>query len=194
MVLVTSILPVLAIIYCWTIPESVRWLLAKQREEKVKDILRKVAEMNGKESSGCILENMEIRKDESTVPFTEILKSKVLLTRFALCSCCWLGIFFLYFAFILNSVSLAGDLYLDFTLQTLVEFPGSLLPLFLVDRYGRRSSLSASLFITGVGCFIFIMIPKGKLLLYNTRINDRASIRLDIQPNNITRFVNCNSN
>lgn len=174
MVLVVSILPVLAISYCWTIPESVRWLLATQRQEKAKDIIRKVAKQNGKAFSGCILENMEIRKDESTVPFKEILKSKVLLARFALCSCCWLGVMFLYFGFILNSVSLAGDLYLDFTLQTLVEFPGSLLPLLLVDRYGRRSSLSASLFFTGVGCFIFVMIPKGKLLVYSFPINDKS--------------------
>lgn len=162
MVLVIFSLPVLTITYWWTIPESVRWLLAKRRHEEVKNVLREVAKVNGIGFSDSMLENIETRKDASKVSFKQILKSKVLLTRFVLCCSAWLGVFFLYFGFILNSVSLAGDPYLDFTFQTLVEIPGCILPLWVVDKYGRRSSLSASLFFTGVVCFVFVMIPKGK--------------------------------
>lgn len=160
--LVIFSLPVLTITYWWTIPESIRWLLAKRRQEDAKNLLRKVAKLNSIEFSDRMLENIETRKDESKVSFAQIINSRVLLTRFVLCCSAWLGIFFLYFGFVLNSVSLAGDPYLDFTLQTLVEIPGCILPLCVVDKFGRRSSLSASLFFTAVVCFVFVMIPKGK--------------------------------
>lgn len=160
--LVIFSLPVLTITYWWTIPESIRWLIAKRRQEDVKNVLKKVAKLNGIGFSDSMLENIETRKDETKVSFAQILNSRVMLTRFVLCCCAWLGSFFLYFGFILNSVSLAGDPYLDFTFQTLVEIPGCILPLCVVDKYGRRFPLSASLFFTGVVCFVFVMIPKGK--------------------------------
>jgi MFS transporter, OCT family, solute carrier family 22 (organic cation transporter), member 4/5 len=48
--------PILFIVYYWIIPESARWLMAKNRNRKAFKIIRKVAKNNGKELSQSILE------------------------------------------------------------------------------------------------------------------------------------------
>lgn len=94
-----SIPPILFIFYYWLIPESARWLLAKQRNRKAFKIIRKAAEDNKKEISQGILDrfnennsnNDEREKnlydqstnldDEGVKVYLKLIKSKVLLVR-----------------------------------------------------------------------------------------------------------------
>ena len=58
----------------------------------------------------------------------------------------------LYYGLSLNSTSLAGDIFLNFSLVTLAEMPGYFLAYIGMKFIGRRSTLAASLIIGGLAC------------------------------------------
>lgn len=49
--LLVSAPPLLFVLYYWLVPESVRWLLIKDKTEKAHKIIRKAAKVNGVELS-----------------------------------------------------------------------------------------------------------------------------------------------
>lgn len=51
--------PLLFVMYYWLVPESVRWLLIKQKNEKAQKIIRRAAKVNGVELSEQLLSNFE---------------------------------------------------------------------------------------------------------------------------------------
>lgn len=57
--LLVSAPPLLFVIYAWLVPESVRWLLIKEKNDKAQKIIRKAAKVNGVELSERLLANFE---------------------------------------------------------------------------------------------------------------------------------------
>lgn len=155
--------------YFWITPESIRWNLAKGRIREAQDILRKAASINGKVISEHALEKLSIQDvgetSEKRDPLIKVFKSVPLLLRFVNCCFCWITCTFLFYGLTLNSVSLAGNSYLDFILTSLVEVPAYFACYFVVDRIGRRASQAGSFIITGLACIGFIFVPQSKLFL-----------------------------
>ncbi|XP_026667654.1 solute carrier family 22 member 21-like isoform X2 [Ceratina calcarata] len=166
---------VLAILLPILIPESVRWLLANGKHEKVESIYRKMARINGMqitdEAVGAFKEmNMvKLEKTEQVIapkkksPVMEVLKSSVILTRLLVCSFCWLTNTFVYYGLSLNSVAFAGDKYVNFILVAVVEIPAYFLTWFLTDYIGRKATLSSSFLLSGVFCLAIQFVPSGTL-------------------------------
>ena len=69
-----------------------------------------------------------------------------------------------YYGLALNSGDLGGDLFLNFFLQTIMDIPGRLAVLLLVDRIGRKPIQVGSMVIGGIACLstIFTVIFGGK--------------------------------
>lgn len=155
-------MPLLLVFYVWLIPESVRWLLSKERYSDATSILRSAAKTNKKDISADILEKLTVRERHTTTGIANLVKSKILLFRFVLCSFCWITCTFLFYGISLNSVSLAGNSYLDFTLTSLVEIPAYFFTYLVVDRVGRRAVQSGSFLFTAVSCITFTFISTGK--------------------------------
>ncbi|XP_018334391.1 organic cation transporter protein isoform X2 [Agrilus planipennis] len=159
----------LTVFYYWLIPESVRWLLSQKRYDDAKAILRKAATVNGRTISDETLEklceaseaNNSNSKNEkvSKKLLYEFFKSKTLTLRLLNCCFCWITCAFSFYGLTLNSVSLAGNSYVDFMLSAIVEIPAYLAVYLLVDRLGRRFSLCSSFFITGISCLGVVFIP-----------------------------------
>lgn len=150
--------------YFWITPESIRWNLTKGRIREAQDILRKVASVNGKTISEHALEKLglqEAEEAEKRDPLVKVFKSVPLLLRFINCCFCWITCTFLFYGLTLNSVSLAGNSYLDFILTSLVEIPAYFACYFVVDKIGRRASQAGSFIITGLACIAFIFVPQG---------------------------------
>lgn len=150
--------------YFWITPESIRWNLTKGRIREAQDILRKAASVNGKVISEHALEKLGIEdtgETEKRDPLVKVFKSVPLLLRFINCCFCWITCTFLFYGLTLNSVSLAGNSYLDFILTSLVEVPAYFACYFVVDRIGRRASQAGSFIITGLACIGFIFVPQG---------------------------------
>ncbi|CAK9816999.1 Solute carrier family 22 member 21 [Anthophora plagiata] len=163
----------LAILLPVLIPESVRWLLANGKQEKVESIYRKMARINGlqvsDEAIGAFKElNMvkcekteQMTVTEKKSPVMQILNSSTMITRLAACSFCWLTNTFVYYGLSLNSVAFAGDKYTNFILVAIVEIPAYFLTWFLTDYIGRKATLSSSFLLSGAFCLAIQFVPTG---------------------------------
>lgn len=58
---------------------------------------------------------------------------------------------------------LGGNVYIDFLISGLVEFPAAFLILFTIERIGRRLPFATANFVAGVSCFITAFIPDSEL-------------------------------
>ncbi|CAH0552808.1 unnamed protein product [Brassicogethes aeneus] len=164
----------LIITFIWIVPESVRWSLSKGRIEEAKKTLRKVAKVNHKELSENTLDKLSLMMQDEPIksknPFREVLQSTPIMLRLINCCFCWITCAFLFYGLTLNSVALAGNSYLDFILSAVVEIPAYISCNFIVDRWGRRKTLSWSYILTGAACAGFIFMPPhlewGSLVVY----------------------------
>ncbi|KAE8751502.1 hypothetical protein FOCC_FOCC001749 [Frankliniella occidentalis] len=92
-----------------------------------KGLLGKSRKISREEKSkGCLAEGSTISNLLAT------FKSSRLLVRFINCSYCWMANTFVYYGLSLNSVSMAGNDYLNFILVTLIELPALLAQLWLM--------------------------------------------------------------
>ncbi|XP_050446751.1 organic cation transporter protein-like isoform X2 [Cataglyphis hispanica] len=174
----------LAIFLPLVIPESVRWLLSKGKDDEVKKIYHKMARMNNLQVTDeainifkelNVAENktkseLAIELDERK-PIVQVLHSSVILIRLLVCSFCWVTNTFVFYGLSLNSVAFAGDKYINFILVAVVEVPAFFLTWLLTDCIGRKPTLSGSFLLSGIFCFAIQFVPSGawsygSLLLY----------------------------
>lgn len=59
---------------------------------------------------------------------------------------------------------LGGNVYIDFLISGLVEFPAALLILFTIERFGRRIPFASANIVAGAACFITALIPDSEYL------------------------------
>lgn len=57
--LLVSAPPLIFVLYYWFVPESVRWLLIKEKNDKANKIIRKAARVNGVELSERLLASFD---------------------------------------------------------------------------------------------------------------------------------------
>ncbi|XP_059216864.1 organic cation transporter protein isoform X2 [Stomoxys calcitrans] len=132
--------------------ESVRWLLSQRREDQAISILRRAARINKRKLSNSSLEqlvnlnNSKLEEaKESTYPIRKAFK--MFSWRITNCSFCWFTHTLVALGLSLNSVNLGGNKYNNFMLNGLVQVPGLILPLFIMNSLGRRTSLCGSMLV-----------------------------------------------
>ncbi|KAM7345221.1 organic cation transporter protein isoform 2-T5 [Cochliomyia hominivorax] len=178
-----SIPPLFFIVYYWLVPESVRWLIARNRKEKAGKIIRKAAQINRKELSVTLLANFQsenhletsdnnnyvknnlddikIEKHEIWLAVKEVFKSKTLVFRYTLMLYIWAVNAVVYYGLSLNSTNLSGNKYLNFALVCLIEIPGYTLAWISLNKFGRRLSLTGSLLLCALTCVAGGYITQG---------------------------------
>lgn len=171
----------LFIFYFFFIEESVRWLLSKGRKKEAARIIFKAAAINNKKlSPESIKELSDEPQPEETKNYPEIqqitetsdakkpslalqvLRSKILITRVLICSFWWITVTFIYYGLSINSVSLAGNMYINYILTCLVEIPGYCISVITLDRFGRKGSIMTAFFVCGISLVALPFIPPGK--------------------------------
>lgn len=55
-----------------------------------------------------------------------------------------------------------GNVYIDFLISGLMEFPAAFLILFTIERIGRRLPFAGSNFVAGASCLITAFIPESE--------------------------------
>ncbi|XP_013173627.1 PREDICTED: organic cation transporter protein-like [Papilio xuthus] len=95
----------------------------------------------------------------------QVLKSRVLMTRLCICAFWWVTVTFIYYGLSINSVSLAGNSYINYVLTSLIEIPGYALSVVTLDRFGRKKSIITAYFICGISLFALPFIPKSMVWL-----------------------------
>lgn len=172
----------LFILYIFVLEESVRWLLSVGNKKEAARIIFKAAKINKKKLSPESIKKLTEDETESTPQtLTEkqqyeeqsenerrrslvkrILKSKVMVSRVLICSFWWITVTFIYYGLSINSVTLAGNLYVNYILMSLVEIPGYCLSVITLDRFGRKASIMTAYFICGIALIILPFLPPSK--------------------------------
>ncbi|XP_044739761.1 organic cation transporter protein-like [Chrysoperla carnea] len=173
MVKISTFPALLVVLYGWLIQESIRWLLAKDKIGKANNAIKKMFEGNGV--------TLEMEKYQTSKPktaeyikekqetFTDLFRSCPMVLRILTCMFCWISCVFVFYGITLGSVSIFGNLYLNFMMVALIEIPGNLAALIFSNKIGRKMTLSGSFIIAGLSCVGFTVIPGEswlKLLTY----------------------------
>ncbi|GBP80791.1 hypothetical protein EVAR_54236_1 [Eumeta japonica] len=162
-------------LYWLLLDESPRWLATRGRRADAARVLRKAARWNGIVLDENALASLEKTNESSvettrehtgeTGPWRRLVRSRALMARLALCSCCWAATSFVYYGLTINSVSLSERKHVDFALNMLMEVVASLLLAMALERFGRRKSILTALFACGVVCVLPYFISHGGVSL-----------------------------
>uniref|UniRef100_A0A1A9WB67 Major facilitator superfamily (MFS) profile domain-containing protein n=1 Tax=Glossina brevipalpis TaxID=37001 RepID=A0A1A9WB67_9MUSC len=177
--LTLTIPALLAIINCYFMPESPRWLLAKRRYDKAYRIVFKEKShyhLNNNNNKMTTIENFTVtdKKTDSckTVTLWEKLKTgplkqiielfatgrvrKLILTSyfmFCVTSLC-------YYVTALNAANLAVSRFFYVAITGLVDLPSYLVPAIMLRFTGRKVTTMLLFFFTGLALLMVIVVPE----------------------------------
>lgn len=156
----------LFIFYYFVLVESVRWLLSKGRKKEAAVIIFKAAAANKRQLSPetikllttdipavqpTVKEEKPIADQSRRRPlWLQVVRSRILMTRLVICSFWFISATFIYYGLSINSVSLAGNKYVNYGLTALVEVPGYVISIMTLDRFGRKHPIITAFFVCGV--------------------------------------------
>ncbi|XP_071445792.1 organic cation transporter protein-like [Hetaerina americana] len=167
-----GMLSALFISYWWVIPESPRWLLSVGRRKQALEIIENAAKKNGRsieplnelrleEQIKKGIENNRIaeRKTEGVLG---LIKRPHMRT---ITICIFFNWFFGGLAFFGLSQYLAyigGNLFITIVISSLSSVPGTLACVYIVERFGRRTSIIAAQMVTGAATLLIVAFPIGE--------------------------------
>lgn len=148
------------------IPESPRWLLSKGRTKEAQRIISKTARFNKVNISKDFLEEltMDEEKGEESPErssFSELLRIPSMRNRTLNIMYNWFVQSFVYYGFTLSTGDLGVNIYIGLFISGAVEGIAYAVDMYLIEKIGRRLSLSGLLFLAGISCFPVIVIPAG---------------------------------
>uniref|UniRef100_A0A8C6UQZ9 Solute carrier family 22 member 3 n=1 Tax=Neogobius melanostomus TaxID=47308 RepID=A0A8C6UQZ9_9GOBI len=149
---------ILFLSYYWFIPESPRWLLSQNKKDKAIEITEAMAKENGMTLSKQI-ETLTDDNANTTVSFMDLIRTPKMRKHTFILSYNWFTSAVVYQGLIMRLGILGGNVYIDFLISGLVEFPAAFLILFTIERIGRRLPFAVANFVAGASCFITACIP-----------------------------------
>ncbi|XP_019622928.1 PREDICTED: organic cation transporter protein-like [Branchiostoma belcheri] len=165
----------IGIAYYWLIPESPRWLISRNRHSEAKVIVEegaKIAKVALPDEvfhdDTPVTKDVEGGSERSLYTFVDLFRTPNL--------CKWtLNLFFnwavnsmVYYGISLNAAAFHGNLYLNFAISGFVEIPAYIISIFILDKFGRRCSLSSLMVVGGLACIVAFFIPKHLFWLTTT--------------------------
>ncbi|XP_012738009.2 solute carrier family 22 member 2 [Fundulus heteroclitus] len=150
---------ILFLSYYWFIPESPRWLLSQNQKSKAVKITKDMAKENKKTLTKMIETLSDDNADSSTASFMDLVRTPKMRKHTFILSYNWFTSAVVYQGLIMRLGILGGNVYIDFLISGLVEFPAAFLILFTIERIGRRLPFAAANIVAGASCFITAFIP-----------------------------------
>ncbi|KAJ8716894.1 hypothetical protein PYW07_003521 [Mythimna separata] len=165
--------PLLVVVfYIFLIDEGVRWLLAHNKNHEAARVLNKVAKINNiqfsKKAQQMLTKMAGDSKSQEAgekppverLHLLSVLRSKKILLRVLLIAACFICCTFVYNGTIINSTSVSGNKYLNFSALLLVQVPTRIITALTLTRFGRKAPICVAYTLC---CVFFIasgFIPK----------------------------------
>merc|ERR1719336_1200927 len=164
---ILAYLPLLALLgIYWLVPESIRWLISNGRTEEAKKIIERAAKENKKAVPYHLFKNadlseIDLDKDrdskepkhkEPKVTVLDLFRPRIIFVRTVNMCFQWFSVTMCYYGLGFASTSLSGNPYSNFFLSVLIEIPGYVFCILVMDCWGRRPILSFCQILSGVAC------------------------------------------
>nr|CAH0103622.1 unnamed protein product [Daphnia galeata] len=168
--LTTSLPFVFYFLYIFFLPESMRWLLSQGRIEEVAEMLKKIANVNGRYIPDEILlkftETMEHQREQADclhngrrANWRDLFQTPNMRMKTLIISFSWVVNETTYVGLSYYGPSMGNDPYFSFFLSSVVEIPGYIFCLLLMDRWGRRMTLCSCMILSGVAAISTALVP-----------------------------------
>jgi OCT family organic cation transporter-like MFS transporter 4/5 len=154
-------------VYVFFIPESVRWLISRERREEAKIVLARVAKVNKvimprmDEESDSMSETEEDcnTKPKQNIGISQLITNSTMRLRFIVMAFNWVVATLGYYGLSLSSAGLSSDPFTSFALSATMEIPAYLFCISCLDRAGRKSILAFSQILAGSTCLVAALLP-----------------------------------
>uniref|UniRef100_A0A1B0FQN9 Major facilitator superfamily (MFS) profile domain-containing protein n=1 Tax=Glossina morsitans morsitans TaxID=37546 RepID=A0A1B0FQN9_GLOMM len=157
----TTIPTALILLFSKYVIESPRWLISKQRFADAIIQFRKIAKINGRSftmSEKELIQIFSTAQIEATYGIASLFSGWRLARNTIIMGFSWCVVAVSYFTLVLFSSRMAGNPFLNFLLQSIVEIPAYMLGKYLGDTYGRRFTNCISFFISFLTCIPVIIL------------------------------------
>ncbi|XP_010748138.2 solute carrier family 22 member 2 [Larimichthys crocea] len=145
--------------YHWFVPESPRWLVSQRNYSKALEITEAMAKENKKKLSTNIETLHEDETDSPTASLLDLFRTPNMRKHTFILMFNWFTSAVVYQGLIMRVGIAGGDVYIDFLLSGLAEFPATFFILFSIDRIGRRLPFATANILAGASCLIAAFIP-----------------------------------
>ncbi|XP_023935701.2 solute carrier family 22 member 13-like [Bicyclus anynana] len=153
--------------YFWILSESLRWLLSKNKHTEAKEVLLTIARVNKKNISEKSLNALLNKNEPNVIPsktagpglVRSILRSPVLRRRVCTTPVWWITAIFVYYGLSINSTGLSDTMHLNYILTCAIEISGFYTAVLVLDRIGRKATLSSCYLICAICNIAFVFIP-----------------------------------
>ncbi|CAG9535751.1 unnamed protein product [Cercopithifilaria johnstoni] len=169
---------ILAIIYFFTIPESLHFLIVNGRNQKAAKWIRnaakygKVLHKRNVDVMVELLENTylvvkvhengkEVTKNLRSLLFDQLMEHKIFCIYTLILIFLWTSDTFLYYGLSNFSIHLPGNKYWNYILSGLAELPAYFAVVYVINNFGRKRIVSYMHFLVGILQLILIFMPNG---------------------------------
>ncbi|XP_022621679.1 solute carrier family 22 member 2-like [Seriola dumerili] len=150
---------ILFLSYYWLIPESPRWLISQNNSSRAMEITESMAKENKKK----LTRNLETLTDEEgdspSASLLDLIRTPNMRKHTFILMFNWFTSGVVYQGLIMRVGIAGGDVYIDFLISGLVEFPAAFLILFTIERIGRRLPFASANIVAGASCLVTAVIP-----------------------------------
>ncbi|KAL6096172.1 slc22a2 [Pungitius sinensis] len=157
--IVISVPYILFMSYYWFVPESPRWLLSQNKNAEAIEITEAMAKENKRTLSKNIENLTDDNSEYCSASFMNLIRTPKMRKHTLILSFNWFTSAVVYQGLIMRLGILEGNVYMDFLISGLVEFPAAFLILFTIERLGRRIPFASANIVAGAACFITAFIP-----------------------------------
>lgn len=159
---------ILFLSYYWLIPESPRWLISQNSISKALDITEAMAKENKKKLSKNFETPTDDEGESSSASLLDLIRTPNMRKHTLILMFNWFTSAVVYQGLIMRVGIAGGNVYIDFLISGLVEFPAAFLILLTIERIGRRLPFATANIVAGASCIITAFIPDSMFWLKTT--------------------------
>lgn len=151
---------ILFLSYYFCLEESVRWLLSRGRKRQAANVIFRGAAMNGRRLPTETITYLNTpdtsgrRAEQKKKSFIDepriIFRSRILLSRLFVIAFWFASASFVYYGLSINAESLAGNMAANYALLGAVEIPGYIINIQVLDRIGRKKTITVSYIVCAI--------------------------------------------